>query len=131
MIIVNPPLQHIPKRFVIQSLEKESIIRLRKMIVARTGFQLVSFDYSQLELRVLAHLSNDNKLKTRLINNTDFFISLAADLLKKSEYEITSEQRQNAKQVEKFDFLFFFNLFTKSLDLLWNSLWYVKRNICT
>jgi DNA polymerase-1 len=63
------------------------------------GFQLVSFDYSQLELRVLAHLSNDDKLKTRLINNTDFFISLAADLLKKSEHEITREQRQNAKQV--------------------------------
>lgn len=63
------------------------------------GFQLVSFDYSQLELRVLAHLSNDDKLKTRLINDTDFFISLAADLLKKSEHEITREQRQNAKQV--------------------------------
>jgi DNA polymerase-1 len=100
MIITNPPLQHIPKRFSIQSLEKESIIRLRKMIIARTGFQLVSFDYSQLELRVLAYLSKDDKLKTCLINNTDFFISLAANLLKKSEYEITPEQRQNAKQVE-------------------------------
>jgi DNA polymerase-1 len=52
-----------------------------------------------LELRVLAHLSNDDKLKARLIHDTDFFISLAADLLKKPEHEITSEQRQNAKQV--------------------------------
>jgi hypothetical protein len=34
MIILNPPLQHIPKRFVIQ---KESIVGLRKMIIARTG----------------------------------------------------------------------------------------------
>jgi len=100
-------------------------------IISSLDFQLVSFDYSQLELRVLAHLSNDNQLKTRLINNTDFFISLAADLLKKSEYEITPEQRQNAKQVIKFHFLFFLNLFSQSLDLLWNSLWYVRRNICT
>ncbi|CAF0891418.1 unnamed protein product [Rotaria sordida] len=99
MIIINPPLQHIPKRFFIQSLQKESIVGLRKMIVARTGFQLVSFDYSQLELRILAHLSNDEKLKTRLIDNTDFFISLASDLLKKPEHEITREQRQNAKQI--------------------------------
>jgi hypothetical protein len=37
MIIVNPPLQHIPKRFVIESLQKESIVQLRRMIVARTG----------------------------------------------------------------------------------------------
>jgi hypothetical protein len=122
MIIINPPLQHIPKRFVIQSLQKESIVRLRKMIVARTGitlvflpfiaisslgFQLVSFDYSQLELRVLAYLSNDDKLKIRLINDSDFFISLAADLFKKSEYEINSVQRQNAKQVEIFFFFSF------------------------
>ncbi|CAF1182526.1 unnamed protein product [Rotaria sordida] len=99
MIIVNPPLQHVPKHFLIQSLQKESTIRLRKMIVARADFQLVSFDYSQLELCVLAHLSNDEKLKTHLINDTDFFISLAADLLKKPEHEITREQRQNAKQI--------------------------------
>ncbi|CAF3237692.1 unnamed protein product [Rotaria socialis] len=63
------------------------------------SFQLVSFDYSQLELRILAHLSNDDKLKARLIIDTDFFISLAADLLKKPEHEITHEQRQNAKQI--------------------------------
>jgi DNA polymerase-1 len=99
MIVVNPPLQHVPKRFVIQSLQQESIVRLRKMIVARTGSQLVSFDYSQLELRVLAYLSKDEKLKAQLLNDTDFFISLAADLLKKPKYEITHEQRQNAKQV--------------------------------
>ncbi len=70
-----------------------------KVVFFYLGFQLVSFDYSQLELRVLAHLSKDEKLKLRLLNQTDFFISLAADLLKKSEYEITHEQRQNAKQV--------------------------------
>jgi hypothetical protein len=37
MIVVNPPLQHIPKRFAIQSLQKESTVRLRQMIVARSG----------------------------------------------------------------------------------------------
>jgi DNA polymerase-1 len=74
------------------------------MIVARTGSQLVSFDYSQLELRVLAYLSKDEKLQAQLLNDTDFFISLAADLLKKPKYEITHEQRQNAKQVDHFLF---------------------------
>ncbi len=70
------------------------------LTISSLGFQLVSFDYSQLELRVLAYLSNDEKLKARLSTNTDFFIALAADLLKKPEDEITAEQRQHAKQVE-------------------------------
>ncbi|CAF0888053.1 unnamed protein product [Adineta ricciae] len=99
MIVTNPPLQHVPKRFVIESLKEKTVVQLRQMIIARTGFQLVSFDYSQLELRVLAHLSNDEKLIARLSNKADFFISLAADLLRKDENEITHEQRQNAKQV--------------------------------
>jgi DNA polymerase I-like protein with 3'-5' exonuclease and polymerase domains len=93
------------------------------------GFQLVSFDYSQLELRVLAHLSNDNKLKTCLRNNSDFFITLAANLFKISEYEVTPEQRQNAKQVKNIISIHFNR--NSSLDLLWYSLWYVKRNICS
>lgn len=82
------------------------------LIISSLGFQLVSFDYSQLELRVLAYLSKDNKLTGRLTNDKDFFISLAADLLKKFEYEITSEQRQNAKQVKNLIFLviYFINL---------------------
>ena len=63
------------------------------------GFQLVSFDYSQLELRVLAYLSKDEKLNARLALDTDFFLTLAADLLRKPIEEITREQRQNAKQV--------------------------------
>lgn len=37
MMIINPPLQHIPKRFPIQSLQKEAIVGLRKMIIARPG----------------------------------------------------------------------------------------------
>ena len=37
MIVINPPLQHVPKRFAIQSLPNEPIVRLRQMVVARTG----------------------------------------------------------------------------------------------
>ena len=59
----------------------------------------MSFDYSQLELRILAHLSNDAKLQVRLMAENDFFVSLAADLLKRPEQEISRVQRQQAKQV--------------------------------
>ena len=149
MIVTNPPLQHIPKRFVIESLKEKTVVQLRQMIIARTGkccmqrlikvevlqqffigFQLVSFDYCQLELRVLAHLSNDEKLIARLTNKADFFISLAADLLRKDENEITHEQRQNAKQVS-ICLRVNCDVCQSYLGLLWYSLWYVKRNVCS
>jgi len=112
--MINPPLQHVPKCFPIQSLSKEFTVRLREMIMARPGYQLVSFDYSQLELRLLAYLSKDEQLKSCLTTNQDFFISLAANLLKKSEQEITREQRQNAKQViVLLLFVFFMEIFLR------------------
>ncbi|CAF0821419.1 unnamed protein product [Rotaria sordida] len=123
MIIINPSLQHVPKRFIIQSLEKESTVRLRQMSIARTGnnklrknsFQLVSFDYSQLELRILVHLSNDNKLKTRLINDTGFFMSFAADLLKRP---FAPEIRMNINEAEEFieNFYTTFPIMTQFID---------------
>jgi len=99
MMIHSPPLQHIPKRFQITSLSNVPTIRLRDLIIARPGYQLVSFDYSQLELRILAHLSNDEQLKTFLRQDGDFFITLASTILHQPIEEITPEQRQNAKQI--------------------------------
>ncbi|CAF4146574.1 unnamed protein product, partial [Adineta steineri] len=40
MIVINPPLQHVPKRFPIKSLQKESMVQLRQMIIARTGNEI-------------------------------------------------------------------------------------------
>ena len=49
---------------------------------------------------MLAFLSHDEALQARLTHDSDFFISLAAELLKRSSHEITREQRQHAKQVK-------------------------------
>ncbi|CAF1126197.1 unnamed protein product, partial [Didymodactylos carnosus] len=100
MTVTNPPLQHVPKTFSIKSLNENNTVELRKMIVARDGFKLVSIDYSQLELRILAHLSVDIKLQERLNDpKFDFFMSLASHLLNKSIISVTEDERQNAKQI--------------------------------
>lgn len=107
MMMIDPLLQHVPKRFHVESTDEPIRISLRKMFVARTGFQLFSFDFSQLELRILASLSNDENLKKILVESEDFFRSLASNLFRKSLDKVTEEQRQSAKKVFwKFSFFF-------------------------
>jgi len=72
---------------------------LRKIFIARDGYTLVSADYSQLELRILAHLSKDRKLSSVLNEGGDVFKSIAALWKSKSIEEITDDERQQAKRV--------------------------------
>ncbi len=60
---------------------------------------LLAADYSQLELRILAHLAKDAKLTAILNSGGDVFKQIAAKWKNTSVEEITGEQRQQAKQV--------------------------------
>lgn len=83
--------------------EKPTLIQVRKLIKARHGYRLVSADYCQLELRILAHFSKDETL-LQLLNDTgsDVFKLISAKWKSIEVSEVTYEIRQQSKQVTFF-----------------------------
>ncbi|SHJ01505.1 DNA polymerase I [Dethiosulfatibacter aminovorans DSM 17477] len=88
----EPNLQNIP-------VKTEEGRELRKVFVHEVGRKLVDADYSQIELRVLAHLSDDENLKSAFINNEDIHRKTAAQVFHVEEDEVTSIMRSRAKAV--------------------------------
>jgi DNA polymerase-1 len=88
----DPNLQNIPIR-------TEMGNKIRKAIIAPPGAYLLSADYSQIDLRVLAHLSQDPGLMAAFAQDEDIHASTASKLLGIPEKEVTSEMRRNAKTV--------------------------------
>ncbi|EDM78740.1 DNA polymerase I [Plesiocystis pacifica SIR-1] len=88
----EPNLQNIPIR-------TEQGRRIRRGFVAPEGMQLVTLDYSQIELRVLAHLSKDPNLVKAFTDGADVHRRTAAEVFEVPEAEVTSEQRRVAKAV--------------------------------
>ncbi|MCX4245700.1 DNA polymerase I [Paraliomyxa miuraensis] len=88
----DPNLQNIP----IRTAEGRKI---RDAFVAPPGRMLVAIDYSQIELRVLAHLSGDPGLRSAFIDDVDVHRRTAAEVFDVPEGEVTSEQRRIAKAV--------------------------------
>ncbi|MCX8014400.1 MAG: DNA polymerase I, partial [candidate division WOR-3 bacterium] len=88
----NPNLQNIP-------IKGELGKKIREGFVAEPGNLLISADYSQIELRILAYISNDEKLKEAFINNEDIHLQTAATVFNKPKEQITNDERQIAKMV--------------------------------
>ncbi len=88
----EPNLQNIPVRY-------EAGREIRRAFVAGEGNILVNADYSQIELRILAHLSNDETLINAFKNNEDIHARTAAEVLGKDISEVTSSERSQAKAV--------------------------------
>uniref|UniRef100_A0A5S6QI27 DNA-directed DNA polymerase n=1 Tax=Trichuris muris TaxID=70415 RepID=A0A5S6QI27_TRIMR len=97
MIMHQPNLQTVPKSIFAPVCGKE--VSLRNLVVARRGYVLLSVDFCQLELRILAHLSNDAKLMNLLDNGQDIFSLMASELNSVDAGEVSEEQRSQAKQV--------------------------------
>ena len=87
----NPNLQNIPIR-----TERGREIR-RAFIPSATEGTIVSADYSQIELRLMAHMSGDPHLIDAFNRNMDIHTATAAKVFKVSEDEVTKEQRSRAK----------------------------------
>ncbi len=88
----NPNLQAIPIR---TELGRE----IRSAFVAEPGFKLVSADYSQVELRILAHVSGEPKLRESFARGEDIHTTTAAEVLGKDPATLTKDERNVAKMV--------------------------------
>ncbi|MBU2919527.1 DNA polymerase I [Psychrosphaera sp. F3M07] len=88
----DPNLQNIPIR-------NENGRRIREAFVAPANTKIVAIDYSQIELRIMAHLSNDQGLLTAFANNLDIHKTTASEVFSTPFYDVTTEQRRAAKAV--------------------------------
>jgi DNA polymerase-1 len=88
----NPNLQAIPIR---TELGRE----IRSAFVAEPGWKLVSADYSQIELRILAHVSGEPKLRDAFARGEDIHRATAAEVLGADPAELTTGQRSIAKMI--------------------------------
>jgi len=105
----EPNLQNIPVRM---PLGRE----LRKAFVPRAGCKFVDADYSQIELRVLAHISGDDTLIDAFRQGQDIHRLTASQVLGIPPEEITPEQRNNAKAVN-FGIIYGISAFGLSADI--------------
>jgi DNA polymerase-1 len=88
----DPNLQNIPVR----TAEGR---RIRQAFVAPKGYKLLAADYSQIELRIMAHLSKDEGLMNAFRDNLDVHTATAAEVFKVELGEVTSDQRRSAKAI--------------------------------
>ena len=88
----EPNLQNIPVRL-------EMGRRLRKVFISDDGYKFIDADYSQIELRVLAHIANDENLIDTFIKNQDIHTRTASEIFEVPMEEVTPLMRGDAKAV--------------------------------
>ena len=89
---IEPNLQNIPVR-------SEEGKKIRRAFVASDNSLLLSCDYSQIELRILAHISNSESLRNAFINGEDIHTHVAGDIFGVDDSEVTPNMRSTAKSV--------------------------------
>ena len=105
----EPNLQNIPTRTELGS-------RMREMFVAGPGNVLVDADYSQIELRLLAHVSGDEGMQEAFRSGSDFHTLTAARVFHVSPEEVTGQMRSSAKAVN-FGIVYGISAFSLSQDI--------------
>ena len=88
----DPNLQNIP----IRTREGR---RIRQAFIAPPGYRLLAADYSQIELRIMAHLSGDEGLRTAFREDKDIHRATAAEIHGKPLEAVTDEERRSAKAI--------------------------------
>lgn len=88
----DPNLQNIPIR-------NEEGRRIRQAFIAPHGWKILAVDYSQIELRIMAHLSGDKALLDAFKNGKDIHAATAAEIIGVDIDQVTSEQRRRAKAI--------------------------------
>lgn len=88
----DPNLQNIPVR-------TEEGRRIRNAFIAPKGYKIVAADYSQIELRIMAHLSQDEGLLKAFSDGLDVHTATAAEVFEVDVEDVTSDQRRSAKAI--------------------------------
>ena len=88
----DPNLQNIPVR-------NDWGRQIRQCFVAQDGYMLVCADYSQIELRILAHISGDTNLLAAFAQNNDIHKITASEIFNKSLHDVTKDERRYAKTI--------------------------------
>ena len=88
----DPNLQNIP-------IKTKMGRQMRRYFIAEDGYELVDADYSQIELRLLAHISGDYNMSEAFINGSDIHTETASAVFGVSEADVTPEMRKKAKAV--------------------------------
>jgi DNA polymerase-1 len=88
----DPNLQNIP----IRTAEGR---RIRQAFIAAPGYKLLAADYSQIELRIMAHLSGDEGLLAAFASDQDVHIATAAEVFNTPLDEVSGDQRRSAKAI--------------------------------
>lgn len=89
---VNPNMQNLP-------IKSEEGMLFRQVFIPRSGYKLISFDYSQIDLRVLAHMSKDKLIVESFIQDKDIHTATASILFNKDSKEVTKLERKTAKTI--------------------------------
>ena len=105
----EPNLQNIPTRTRLGS-------EMRRMFVAEEGWVLVDADYSQIELRLLAHMAGDEVMQQAFLSGADFHTVTAANVFHVDPREVTGEMRSSAKAVN-FGIVYGISAFSLSQDI--------------
>ena len=105
----DPNLQNIPMKLELGRL-------IRKAFIPEDGYVFVDADYSQIELRVLAHLSEDQVMQNAFLNHVDIHATTASEVFDVPIDQVTSLQRRNAKAVN-FGIVYGISAFGLSEDL--------------
>lgn len=88
----DPNLQNIPVR-------TEEGRKIRRAFIARPGYRIVAADYSQIELRIMAHLSGDKGLLTAFAEGRDIHAATAAEVFGVALEKVSADQRRSAKAI--------------------------------
>ena len=105
----EPNLQNIPIRRQLGS-------KIRRMFIPQEGSVLVDADYSQIELRLLAHISNDQTMISAFLSGEDFHAVTASNVFGVPLNEVTHEMRSRAKAVN-FGIVYGISAFSLSQDI--------------
>ena len=105
----EPNLQNIPTRTDLGS-------EIRRMFIPADGCVLVDADYSQIELRLLAHISGDEAMRSAFLSGGDFHAQTAAKVFRVDPADVTHEMRRRAKAVN-FGIVYGISAFSLSQDI--------------
>ena len=106
LAVMDPSLQTIPHPIQFEPVSSISLnknepiaVELRKAFVASEGMIMVSADYSQIEIRLMAHFSGDDEMISFLREGGDVFRRIASGVCKKSQSEVSPAERKIAKAI--------------------------------